>query len=267
MLAAVMVFSIVGIIPQDVSASQHSLPGKSGSVVISDAECSDAIKDFNWISYKAPQDGYLELKFSNNSTVLAAYGMSAYGYACLYDGGRKTLLSKEFYYDTESTSKSFVTEYYGVKKGKTYAIRIDSTGGVKISAKFTKLKSKFGTKKGKAVNVKKGAKGVTSVITAGTTGTQWYKFTLSKPSKLKVAVTPYLTGNLNIGIKGPGAGNSISSTISCRETIGNTIYPRYWGKTCYVINSGNVYLKKGTYYVQIKPASKTCNGYYKLIWK
>ena len=266
-LAVAMVFSIVVVMPDKVSAAEKSLKPTGGTVTITDDECYAATNgEYTWIKFKPKADGYLQLKFSPASAVIGY----PYGTAQLYSANKVTALSAVFNFYTDDNRNVFKSEYYGVKKNTTYYIAVASAGGVKINAKLTKVNDKSGTKKGKALSLKKG-KATTGVITAGNSKAKWYKFTLSKPSKLSFFIQPYLTGDVSVTLKGPGAGNSVSRTIQCREVRRNydgtlDISGHSWGTKTPVYEASYLH-RKGTYYVQIKPTTKTCNGYYKITWK
>lgn len=265
-LAVAMMFSIMVVLPENVSAADKSLGSSGGSVTITDEECYVVTKGYTWISYKPKADGYLQLKFKPASAVVSY----PYGTAQLFAANKTTALSSVCNFFTDDNRAVFNSEYYGVKKNKMYYISVGSVGGVAVSAKFKKVKDKSGTKKGRALNLKKG-KAATSVITAGNNKTKWYKFTLSKPSKFNVYLQPYLTGDVNVTIKGPGAGNSTSGTIRCREVRRNydgsiDVNGNSWGVKRQLLNTTGRY-RQGTYYISIRPTTKTCTGYYKLNWK
>lgn len=261
-LAVVMVFSVVVVLPQDTNAAEKSLPGKNGGVVsISDEESYYESGDPLMIPFKATADGYLQVQFLANTQ---KYGYSV-GMAQLYDSSKTNFLSKSFEYNTNSTTKGFYSEYYGVKKGKTYYIAVLAYGGVSVKVSFKKLQDKGGAKEKKACTIKKGNKGVTGVITAGTTTTHWYKFTMTKNQKLNCKITPYTTDNLTFMIKGPGLRGKQTGTIQCRWSDYDNNYLGYWGKA-YPLTTSTA-IRSGTYYVSVKPATKTATGYYKISWK
>ena len=250
LLVAALVFStlVVGT-QQTVSAADVSLKPSGGVVTISDENCSYLTQDYTWIKYTSKADGYLWLKFSSNSQVMPYVA----GEVQLYDKNKNTYLSELIAYDTRSTTASETSECYGVKKNTVYYIRVNSVGGVKITAKFNKVNDKSGTKKSKALNLRKG-KNTNGLITTANKKSHWYKFTTTKPSKFTFNITPYLTGPIDITLSGTGV-----KTNTFRLQTG------LWGKKDGFSPTGKV--RAGTYYVQIKPASKICNGYYKVSWK
>lgn len=260
-LAGAMLFSVAVVsAPDPVSASVHSMPGKGGTVAIADAASSVIAGDYNWISYKAPNDGYLQIRFVN-ATRIPEIGYSV-GEVQMFNTAKSQPLSSAFVYDTSSNVAGFSSECYGVKKGRTYQIRIKSVGGVNVVGKFKKVKDKSGTKKKKALNLKRGRSTV-GVIAAGTSNSHWYKFTLKKPQKMNVNLTPYLTGSVNLSVKGPGI-YPYAKTVTCRTDDGKTIWLNNYSKK-YQVRWPKI--RTGTYYIEVKPANKLVNGYYKLSWK
>lgn len=257
-LAMVMAFSIITVMPQDVDAAEVSLDAKGGTVTITDDECSSA-GNLTWIRFKPKANGYLQLKFTGASQAVK----SPYGVAQLYDRTKEKKLSAELEYDTGNANAGLMTEYYGVQKKKTYYIGVAAVGGVKIAAKFKKVTDKSGKSKKKALNIKKGKKGVVGVIAAGTKFSHWYKFKIPKQQKMSLNIVPYLTGNISVKISGCTRGGGI---IKCRETVNNIINLNGWGAKCGYSSKGKK-VNSGICYVQIKPTSKTCSGYYKISWK
>lgn len=266
MLAAVMMVSVIGIMPESVSAAEKSIASKGGSVAITDAECSYATSEYTWIQYTPKADGYIKLTFAPNSAVVSY----PEGTAQLYNKTKSKALSDVFSFFTDDNRQVFKSDYYGVKKKTTYYIRVTSYGGVNVNIKFVKFKDKSGTKQSKAITLKKG-KQTTGVMTAGSNKAHWYKFNMSKPSKLSFFITPFTTGDVSVTLKGPGSNNTISGTVRCRSYQYNydgsvNVTGNYWGRkyTCY--ESSRLH-RTGMYYVQIKPTTKTGTGYYKISWK
>lgn len=263
-LAVVMMLSVIGVMPEAVSAAEKTMPAKGGTVTITDNEVVESVETtggVHWIKYKANANGYLKVKFSAKSS-LTSY---PYGTMQLYDGKKNKALSSATSFFTDDNRDAFCSDYFGVKKSKTYYIRVVSYGGVKIKGTFKKVTDKAGTKQKKALTMKK-KKAVTGVMTAGTSGTHWYKFKLSSPSKLKIMIKPYLTGSVNVYVKGPGAGNSMQKQVDCRVYYSDGIDANAWGSN-YPIWDKNLIMKSGTYYIRVTPTSKTCTGYYTLKWQ
>lgn len=265
MLAIVMVFSVIVVVPKDVKAAvAKTLPAGGGTVAISDEESTIVSGEDAVISYTAAKDGYLKLTFSNATKITQSpvNGM-AYGKVTLYSASGAAL-SNVFSYDTSDAQAAFFTEAYGVKKGTAYQIRVSSAGGVTISASFTasKAKQNKNTKKGKAISLKKNKK-VVGVIPSGSTTSHWYKFKLTKNQKLNVGVTSYFTGSVKVSISGPGVrkgGGYLNS-----RWVENGKYRSVWGMRYPYTTEGKV--KTGTYYIQIKPSTKTCGGYFEVNWR
>lgn len=261
-----MVFSLFIITPQDVNAAtDRILPSGGGTITISDQECTVMIHDYNWISYTAVKDGYLKLSFSNytQSKVLG----QSYGNVRLYNTEKSVPLSELTRYDTSETYDFMTTEYYGVKKGTTYQLRINSIGGVKIHASFKAISKKLNQnlKKKKAVTLKK-KKQTNGIIQPGNIKSHFYKFKVRKGQKIKVTIQPYLTSDVYLIFSGSHLKKS-KKRIFMRSENGK-VYPNAWGNKCtYTISAAGGKSSTGTYYLEVKPIGKVCNGYYKISWK
>ncbi len=266
LLAAAMVFSVIMIMPKDVgAAADWVLPPGGGAIAVSDQECTVMVHDYNWISYTAAKDGYLRLSFSNN-TKSKIIGQS-YGNVCLYDAGKSVPLSGVTRYDTSETTDFMTSEYYGVKKGTTYKIRINSIGGVKINASFKAISKKLNKnlKKKKAITLKK-KKQIAGIIQPGSMKSHFYKFKVTKGQVIRVTIQPYLTSDCYLIFSGSHLEKSKRRIYMRSEK--SQVYPNAWGNKCtYTISSANGKASAGTYYLEVKPIGKVCNGYYKISWK
>lgn len=267
MLAVVMVLSVIVVMPKDVkAAADRVLPAGGGTIAITDQECAAAIWDYNWISYTAAKDGYLKLTFSNN-TKIPEIGYSS-GSVVLYDAAKVTPLSNTMRYSIQDGREFVTTEYYGVKKGATYKIRVNSYGGVIITAQFKAIKKKLNNnlKKGKAITLKKGKK-TDGIIQPGNSKSHFYKFKVTNSKKVTVTIVPYLTSDFYFNVWGPKLKKS-KDQVTLRTANGAGNYN--WGnKKCsteiYTRSGGK--LTAGTYYIEVKPIGKTCNGYFSVKWK
>lgn len=266
LLTKAALFWTIMFMPKDIHASaDHFLPPNGGEVVISDQESIVAIKDkdYNWISYTAVKDGYLKLTFSNN-TKIKQFG-SSFGEACLYNWEKSVTLSALMHYDTAETRDFMRSEYYGVKKGTTYKIRIKSVGGVKIHASFKAINKKLNKnlKKKKAVTLKK-KKQVNGIIQSGDRKSHFYKFRVTKRQNVKFIIEPYLTGDFYFIISGPGLKRH-KIRVAGRSINNEHVYQNHWGGKR-ILEISNKALP-GTYYMEVKPIGRTCGGYYKISWK
>lgn len=248
-LAVAMMFSVIMVMPKDVSAAELSLPAKGGTVSITDEMSSGVSGQLSYIKYKPSKNGYLQLSFSSATALYS----SAAGKVQLLDASRNKALSTQMTYDTSSYEKIDKTECYGVQKGKTYYIVVLSAGGVNIKAKFTKVNDKSGKKKSKALNLPK-KKNVVGTVIAGNSSSHFYKFKLTKKQRINFCITPYLGDDVSVTLSGPGV-----YTRTFRIGSGA------WGQK-YPITTSNA-VATGTYIVQVKPSVKTCTGYYKVNWK
>lgn len=268
MLAVVMVFSVIIVMPKDVSAAADKvLPVGGGTITITDSESIEAALnyEYHWISYTPAKDGYLKLTFKNNTT-LPEIGYS-YGRVVLFDAAKTAPLSNTMAYSIKDGREFSTTEYYGVKKGVTYKIRVEDYGGVIISAQFKAINKKLNnnTKKGKAVTLKKGKK-VDGIIQSGNTKSHFYKFKVTNSKTVKVTIVPYLTSDFYFSVSGPRLKKRYSQ-VSMRSA--NGMSNANWGyKKCGTkISSTSGRVIPGTYYVEVKPFGRTCNGYFSVKWK
>lgn len=249
-LALAMVCSVITVMPENADAAEASFKSKGKSqVIITDENDYEITGMATLIKFKAAKDGYLKVSASMASTYYTDY---VNGIWQLYDSSRKKALSPQNAYNTSATDAYYYTDCFGVKKGKTYYLAVWANGGVKLTADFTATKA-VGSKKTKAKSISKGKWAVGSVA-AGTSSAQWYKFNLSSRQKLKVYLTPYMTGSLYMTLSGPGV-----------YTRTFTVSSSYWGKQYGTYTSGKV--KNGTYYVKLQPVTKQSSGFYKLKWK
>lgn len=266
-LAAAMMFSMIGVMPETVSAAEKKLKAKGGTVKITDEEVMAAADGtVHWIKYKPNADGYLQLKFSPKSS-LQSYPL---GKVQLFDGKKKKTLSSVTRFWTEDNSAVMKTECYGVKKKQNYYIGVVASAGISIKATFKKASDKSGTSQGKSLNLQR-KKAVTGVIQGGTGTAHCYKFTLTKPSKFKVIIKPFLTGDIKFTISAKGAG-SASGLIRARSYRYNydgtvDVYSNNWGKNTPAYDSGSTKYKAATYYLKVQPTTKTCTGYYTIQWQ
>lgn len=256
-LAAIMVLSVFCVsTPTEVSAADLSFKSKGkSSVTITDEQCyqlADTIVTGQptWVKFKATNDGYLKISATNASSVFAY----AVGQWQLYDKNKKNAVSPVITYNTNSTDSLYYSDYYGVKKGVTYYLKVYADGGVKLNASFTKVADKSGSKKSKALTIKSG-KTATGLVRVGDSKvSDWYKFSFSSPKKINISITTYVNDTLTVTLSGPGVHTTPFNYGSAAQ-----------GKKDRIYTDNKV--KAGTYYLQIKPAKKTTSGYYKISWK
>lgn len=269
MLAVVMVLSVIVVMPKDVKAAADKvLPAGGGTITITDQESVEAAyyNEYHWISYTAAKDGYLKLTFSNN-TKIPEVGYSS-GSVVLYDASKAAPLSNTMRYSIKDGREFATTEYYGVKKGVTYKIRVEDIGGVIINAQFKAIKKKLNNnlKKGKAITLKRGKK-TDGIIQPGNSKSHFYKFKVTNSKKVKVTIAPYLTSDFYFDVWGPRLKKS-KEQVTLRTANGTTNYN--WGnKKCgtEISTRSGGKLTPGTYYIEVKPIGKTCNGYFSIKWK
>ena len=278
MLAAVMMVSVFSVaVPQKAEAATATLSlkgsGKS-NVKITDANCYTTTKKSNYIKFKSNVNGYVTLTFGNNSKM-----GEAMGFVTFCNSKKRALGRNSEYFDTNAAKPYQRTRTYGVKKGTTYYIKIESAGGVKVAANVKAVNKKAGTKRGNAKTLSKGKK-AEGYIVAGSKAADWYKIKLTKQQKLKF----YYSAKTN------GAVLMNSGSIDCYNGIKFTLYD---GKGKPFISGVNNYdfanlldasptqtyflesqytgkksgLKPGTYYMKVERYNSTSSGYYSLKWK
>lgn len=253
-LAAVMVLSVLYVsLPVEVSAADRSFKstGKS-SVTIKDEECSYATGELTWIKFKAKSDGYLKITAKNASSLYSTAGAWQ-----LYDKTKKNPVSPIHDYDTNETDYWYYTDVFGVKKGVTYYLAVKSYAGTTINAAFTKVADKSGSKKTKALNIKKNKETTGLVRVGDSKKSDWYKLNLSSVRKFTLYLTPYMCGDLTLTISGSKLDRTYSYSVKQTEFGEKLSFP-------FGANYGTI---SGTVYVKVTPAQKNSSGYYKLKWK
>lgn len=138
----------------------------------------------NYFKFKAIRDGYLRVQSSED-----------YDKVTLYNSTKKKALSNATYTRYAPT--------YGVKKGRTYYVRVvsgyNSDGGYNFKITNTRIKEKSGKKKSKAVLIKK-KRTKKGTIVAGEKRTDWYKFKVTKKKRVRVTVKGATNNKLKVVI-------------------------------------------------------------------
>ena len=269
MLAVIMMVSVFSVaVPQKAEAAGLTLKGSgSSNVKITDQNCWAVTQKPNYIKFKSNVTGSITLKLTNASNV-----GKAYGYMTFCNNKKKALGKSREISDSRARLK---TRTYGVKKGTTYYIKIESVGGVKVSASVKSIKKSAGTKISNAKSLGKN-KTIKGVIIAGNKTADWYKIKLTKKQMLRLSYTVNTNGAVE-------SGNSIYYYNGIKFTLyeasgkkfvndyalGNLMAPKDT-VTYYVENrlshqkSG---LNPGTYYVKVERLNPTSSGSYTLKWK
>lgn len=189
----------------------------------------------NYFKFKATKTGYLTITESEN-----------YNKVALCNSSKKALSGYTY---------ARYAPTYGVKKGTTYYIKAyagsNSDGGYQMKIKNNAISEKSGTKKSKAVAVKKNTtkKGT---ITAGSSQADWYKFTVTSKKTVKITINGKTNDTLKAvvykGSKNIGSGSfSYSKSGLTLTSVGK--------------------LSKGTYYIKIYRGNSKSSGWYSLKWK
>ncbi len=254
-LAAVMMVSVLTVMPEEVSAADYAISGSgTQTVTISDAECYLLTYDYAWIKFKPAATGYVTFTVANAS-LLDNYTDGTWG---LFDSSKKQISTIDSF-NTSKDESYYKTNVYGVQKGKTYYLRVGAYVGASITAKFTKVSENSGAKKSKAKTIKKG-KTVKGIIVANSKTSDWYKFKVTKNQYLKISYS----AKTNYAIK--------MTVYEGTRNIGS-VNPNYTNsktQSTYVVNSRTnkkTKVKAGTtYYVQVSRYNTNSSGYYTLKW-
>ena len=199
----------------------------------------------NYVKYKATQTGYLKTSTDTSSKMVKI---------TLCDKSKKSL-SGESLASEEPT--------YGVKKGKTYWIKLKnpwstSAGYYTFTLNNGKVKeSKAGKSQKKAVTIKKN-KNIKGWIEAGKKeGKQadWYKFNLTGKKSVKIYMKGGTNDKINVTVyEKIGSRTRKIGTRTVNNNFNNIIPSR--GKW-----------SKGTYWIKISRGTAKSSGYYTLKWK
>lgn len=219
---------------------------------------------YYYFKIKPSKTGYIT--FTNDYT---------HGYNVALCNSKKKVISKEdkSYDDFYSAGSQYAYQkvlHYGVKKGKTYYIRVKGASSYyesydqpyvgNILWKNTKVKAaKSGTKRTKAKKIKKG-KTIKGLFVAGDKKTKWYKFTTNKKKVTVIFKAPKTNGTLKVNLvyrENVTKGKFITGNTGSANRSGSYSKPslqQLFGK------------KKYTAYIKITPDYKS-SGYYTLKWK
>lgn len=206
---------------------------------------------------KPTKTGYIRVS-------LKEYGYSpSSGYVTLRNSKKKTISDKLYF----SNGKYPSSVQFGVKKGVTYYLKVNSCVGASdyqykygISYKIYAAKLRANTSKKKATTLKRKAKYISTAVPAtGKSGSQWYKFKVTKKRATRINIdtsnikysdykSVKLTVTVYCGKKKVGTTSLINGKVNPIEITYSTTY----GKA-----------KKGTYYIKITKSAKA-NGAYRI---
>ena len=276
MLAAVMVCSIFSLMPTEVAAATKSFKSTgTSSVTITDTESYNASgyhkMAAHYIKFKATSNGYITIKMTD-----ASKKYTPEGFLTFCNSNKKALGQKREVWSTASEygKTPYYTRSFGVKKGNTYYVKIESSAGVKVTATFKKVTKSKISSKGAAKTLKKNttAKGI---IIAGDKTVDWYKINLTGNKKVMLTYTAKTNGDTdNNGIKisfCKADGSLYVPGSATQDPSYDWVSPwtsSGWSKYCrkYVSSGDETGLEAGTYYVKVERYNKTSSGYYTLKW-
>lgn len=277
-LAIVMVVSVLAITPpKEVEAATKSFKSKGKTTAtISDKECWYITKKANYIKFVPSVTGYITLNIKNNSTIPGG----AYGSLTFCNNKKQAIGRNNEYFDSGApSSKSYQRiKTYGVTKGKTYYFKVQSYGGIKISAEVKGVKKGSNTSKNKAKSLSKN-KNVTGVILANDKRVDWYKINLTKKQKINLSYK-VKTNGARLSGKSIYYDNGIKITL-CKSngkaiggfSLASLKYPSdtvtYYTKVTNKVTgeSWQEGLDKGTYYIRVERYNASSSGYYTIKWR
>lgn len=188
----------------------------------------------NYFKFKATSTGYIKVEDSDRANVTLC-------------SSSKKALSNENY--------NMYTPIYGVKKGNTYYIKVRSNynydGLYQLKVTNYKISENSGSKKSKAVTIKKGytKKGT---ITAGSSQSDWYKFKLTSKKKVKITIKGGTNDKLKFIVYKGSKKVSTSTFYNSTKSI--------------TLNSVGKW-SKGTYYIKAYRGTSKSSGWYSLKWQ
>ncbi len=279
-LAVMMAFSSVTVPQRTQAAVEKNFSGTGKSTVsISDAESyqMDLQKPItHYIKFKAGVTGYITLKFVSDSKLLNAKTgerVMAEGDITLCDSKKSPIGVMEAWYSKKAYTGDNARTY-GVLKGKTYYFKVESWGGVKISANVVKVAKSSANSKAKAKNLAMG-KSAKGVMIAGQKKSDWYKVKLTKGAKLKIEYTAKTMGYADAKQYGyQEAGLRFTFVMNTKDgkwTAKTDLTPLKPNNSVKITMRDEKYgtlhnLPAGTYYVKVEPINKKSSGYYTLKW-
>lgn len=265
---------------EEVSAAAKSFRGTGKSnVSVSDAEGYDVENQkpiIQYIAFKPNVTGYVTLKFVSDSKYVSAetgLPVPAEGNITLCDGKKKAIGVEEAWYAKKKYAGDD-TRTYGVRKGQSYYFKLETWGGVKITANVVKADKSSANSKAKAKNLTKNQK-AKGIMIAGEKKADWYKIKLTKGAKIKLSYTAKTMGFANAtqyGYKEAGiCFTFMMKTEDGKWTAKTKLTPLKSEDEITIAmkdeETGVRYdMEPGTYYVKVEPVNKKSSGYYTLKW-
>ena len=204
-----------------------------------------------WIKVDASLDGYIRVRFDK--------GPESYVHLCDMKGNR---LSEDIYVAEDDRYA-----YFGVKGDRSYYIVYDGpaaddafyinencgySGSISISDDFIDNKCGYSKKAAKTLKKNKAVKGI---VFAGDERSHWYKFKLTKRSKVKVTYRTLIHQY-----------SYITLYKGSKKVRGGGPYWEDYDETATLTSDPT--LDPGTYYIRIQPdPDYYCTGWYTIKWK
>lgn len=196
---------------------------------------------------------YFKFKATATGIIYVQTGNSFAPAVTFLNSKKKAISTKRFL-----SSNDDYTMIYAVKKGQTYFIKVSDMSSGKLnlfSITQKKVKEKSGSKRKKAVTLKKKKK-VYGTMQIGEKA-DWYKFKVTKKKAVKITVATAEANYLRISVY-----DSKGKRIGSKQLLST-------GTNAFKVTYGSTFGKanKGTYYIKVERDSKKSCGYYRLSWK
>ena len=214
---------------------------------------------YTWVKFKAKKTGYVKIR-----------AVTFCDYIWLTNSSKKILSgdsSEGDYLIDDQVKNEYTALTYGVKRGRTYYLRIHADGLTDVDTIKTSFKAQGvtgGAKKSKAKSIKRN-KWQKGINIAGTKHARWYKIKLTKSQKVSIYFKFYGCRFCSFYAWTKKLGG-ISRKIY-RENLGQNFTDEGYlnGDTKCVRTTK---LPKGTViYVKVSNPGKKDSGYYQIKWK
>ncbi len=275
MMAALMLFSAVFVMPGEAKAAEYTFNGTGISeTVISDAACKLAAKNkqFHWIRFQPKKTGSVTVSFSKESATAG----NANGYIVLCNAAKQFLDYTPDYFTTAKPDDGrYYNITYGVKANTTYYFRVESSAGIRIKATVSAVKKNAGKTRKKAKTLARN-KSVKGVIVTGESQKDWYQIKLTKRKRIRLDVSVQTNGwdGQNVDRLSEGIRFSFYNSRGVLFSEGAYIdldrAQTKYTMDFYMKRSGSKKkfdLNPGTYYVRVERRNKYSSGEYSLKWK
>jgi len=244
----------IKIAPYVYTVGERTLPYGTSKWTVASGLNTESKTSSTYFKIKPTKTGLMSVKLTEFDKKYSSTGDIK-----LYNSKKKAV-SEELYYS--SSSNTYSTVYFGVKKGVTYYLKVTDCDGNMAQNKFgikysvTAKTDRALSSKSKAKTLKRKASATESLFVASTAkSADWYKFNVT--SKRKTAI--------EIDTRKVRTGNVYVSLYKGSKKIGSTqtIYPNQQVRISCTYGTTYGKANSGKYYVKVQQGTKT-NGAYKI---